>query len=84
MHFHFLAREICESRLRWYGHVMRRPKEHMTRTVLDIEPGLRGRGRPRDTWASKINQDLKPAQLDPQTTQERMAWRRMIRRADPN
>ncbi|VVC97665.1 unnamed protein product [Leptidea sinapis] len=38
-----------------------------------------------EQWRSALeNAGLRKAQIDPQTIQDRMSWRRLIRRADPN
>ncbi|CAG5046622.1 unnamed protein product [Parnassius apollo] len=42
--------KLRENRLRWYGHVMRRDDDHMTKKVMNIEEGKKGRGRPPITW----------------------------------
>ncbi|VDP40175.1 unnamed protein product [Heligmosomoides polygyrus] len=48
-----------EQRLRWYGHVLRRPEDHPTRLALDFEaPGKRPRGAPRKRWKDAIKRDL--------------------------
>lgn len=78
-----IADKLTETRLRWYGHVMRREKEHMTRYVMDIEEPKRGRGRPPTTWMGTIRNDLKRTGLQPEMTQMRPEWRRKTRRADP-
>ena len=37
-----------EGRLRWYGHVMRRPETYVGWRVMNMDPpGARGRGRPK-------------------------------------
>ncbi|KAJ8723771.1 hypothetical protein PYW07_007751 [Mythimna separata] len=78
-----IEEKLSETRLRWYGHVMRRSEDHMTRQVLHIGTGPKKRGRPLLTWLSVISNDLKKAQIDDSTTQNRNVWRRMTRRADP-
>ncbi|XP_059051511.1 uncharacterized protein LOC131846264 [Achroia grisella] len=78
-----IQEKILESRLRWYGHVMRRPSDHMTRTVLDISTQLRRRGRPHLTWMSVIERDIKSAKITSLTSQDRTSWRRLTRLADP-
>ncbi|XP_063532028.1 uncharacterized protein LOC134742772 [Cydia strobilella] len=76
--------KLEETRLRWYGHVMRRPPDHMTQKVLHIYPPPSARrGRPRQTWMATINRDLKKAKIPAQTTRDRQSWRRITRRADP-
>ncbi|KAH0461941.1 hypothetical protein IEQ34_009516 [Dendrobium chrysotoxum] len=45
--------KIRESRLRWFGHVKRRPPDDPVRKVevLDLTYVKKGRGRPKKTWA---------------------------------
>lgn len=75
--------KLRENRLRWYGHVMRRDDDHMTKKVLNIEENRRGRGRPPMTWMQTIKNDLKDSSINEQTTHNRTVWRRHTRRADP-
>ncbi|XP_039748082.1 uncharacterized protein LOC120625171 [Pararge aegeria] len=75
--------KMQESRLRWYGHVMRRDKSHMTQRVMAIDEGKRGRGRPLTTWTRTVFNDMKTLGLTPEMTQDRIKWRTSIRRADP-
>ena len=43
-----LGMKTREGRLRWYGHVMRRDKEYVGRSMMEMELlGRRRRGRPR-------------------------------------
>ncbi|CAB3246594.1 unnamed protein product [Arctia plantaginis] len=63
---------------------MERPSSDMTRKVLDIETKPQGRGRPRITWTSVVNRNLKEAHVNKEMTQDRAAWRHMIRRLTPN
>ncbi|XP_068227987.1 uncharacterized protein [Palaemon carinicauda] len=45
-----LSDKIQESRLRWYGHVMRRYKQYIERRVLEMEVrGTRRKGRPKQS-----------------------------------
>ncbi|XP_063545767.1 uncharacterized protein LOC134753760 [Cydia strobilella] len=78
-----LPEKITKGRLRWFGHVMRREPEHMTRKVLDMFPTQSRRGRPRLTWLAKVKRDMEEAQIPPEMTQDREAWRNITRRADP-
>lgn len=75
--------KLTENRLRWYGHVMRRPEEHVVKTALSLPENKRGRGRPPLTWWTSMTKLLKKEQLPDPTTLDRMSWRREIRRADP-
>jgi len=50
--------KICESRLRWYGHVQRED-DHCVKRILEAEVyGRRNRGRQRKRWINTISQDL--------------------------
>ncbi|XP_061704210.1 uncharacterized protein LOC133515655 [Cydia pomonella] len=76
--------KLEETRLRWYGHVMRRPPNHMTQKVLQIyPPPSTRRGRTRQTWMATINKDLNNAKIPVQTTRDRLFWRKITRRVDP-
>ncbi|XP_063358836.1 uncharacterized protein LOC134648275 [Cydia amplana] len=79
-----ITNKVTESRLRWYGHVMRRPEDHVVRQALAL-PNREAsrRGRPKATWWSTVTRDLERAQLTPKTTQDRRSWRMRTRRADP-
>ncbi|KAL4714789.1 hypothetical protein ACJJTC_002648 [Scirpophaga incertulas] len=43
-------------------------KDYMTKSALDMSTQPRGLGRPRLTWISVVNRDLKNGELTPQTT----------------
>ena len=43
-----LGMKMRESRVRWYGHVMRRDQKYVGRKIMEMElPGKRRRGRPK-------------------------------------
>ena len=46
---------VRQSRLRWYGHVMRRDMTNGIRRVLDVDVGVVVRqGRPRLEWRKEV------------------------------
>ena len=47
-----ISKKVQESRLKWYGHVLRREDEYVGKRVMAMEvPGNRKRGRPnRGGW----------------------------------
>ena len=49
--------KMRENRLRWFGHIQRRPINTPVRKsdAIHIEDNARGRGRPK--WETKINLD---------------------------
>ena len=58
-----ITTHLMQKRLRWYGHVRRRDDSHMTRTVLDMEVGVRSRGRPTLIYMDTIRRDIKKNEL---------------------
>ena len=43
-----ISKKVQESRLKWYGHVLRREDEYVGKRVMAMEvPGKRRRGRPK-------------------------------------
>ena len=73
-----------KSRLKWYGHVLRREDEYVCRRVMAMEvPGKRRRGRPKRRWLDSIRNDLSERELSREDTQDRAKWRRLIRHIDP-
>ena len=43
-----ISKKVQESRLKWYGHVLRREDEYVGKRVMAMEvPGERRRGRPK-------------------------------------
>ncbi|XP_047999834.1 uncharacterized protein LOC125236958 [Leguminivora glycinivorella] len=75
--------KMTESRLRWFGHVMRRDEEYPVKKALAILDKKRGRGKPPTTWWTTVSKEIQRAQLNTQTTQDRVSWRLRTRRADP-
>jgi hypothetical protein len=58
-----IEKKLIQHRLRWFGHVQRRPpKASVRRGVLertDIVKRERGRDRPKMTWDKAVKRDLK-------------------------
>ncbi|VDP04339.1 unnamed protein product [Heligmosomoides polygyrus] len=74
--------KMREQRLRWYGHVLRRPEDHPTRLALDFEaPGKRPRGAPRKRWKDVIKRDLAEVGATAVDALDRMRWRQITRTA---
>ena len=75
---------IAESRLRWYGHVVRMDEEeNVKRAWLEPVRGRRSRGRQRIRWRDKVSSDLEKRGLVEDDAYERNSWRRRIKAADP-
>ena len=54
-----IEEKLTQHRLRWFGHVQRRPPETPVRSgVLErIDNVKRGRGRPKLTWDESVKRD---------------------------
>jgi len=62
-----IVEKLVENRLRWFGHVERRPVDTVVRRVDQMKESQvkRSRGRPRKTIRETIRKDLKVNELDP-------------------
>ncbi|GKF20328.1 hypothetical protein Tco_0068966 [Tanacetum coccineum] len=69
-----------EGRLRWVGHVRRRPQSAPVRRVEAlVVDGLRRRGRPKLRWEDIVKLDMKELLLSEDMTSNRNEWRARIR-----
>ncbi|GKD28592.1 hypothetical protein Tco_1239370 [Tanacetum coccineum] len=69
-----------EGRLRWFGHVKRRPQSAPVRRVEPLTVnGARRRGRPKLRWVDRLKTDLKELLLSEDMTSDRSEWRTRIR-----
>ena len=78
--------KVREGRLRWYGHVQRRPLEAPVRAWEDIliPNTRRGRGRPRITWTEVVRNDILHLRLQESLISNRAVWKSEIHIVDPN
>ncbi|CAN6543933.1 unnamed protein product [Malus baccata var. baccata] len=77
--------KMRENRLRWFGHVQRRPTDAPIRRCdygTEVQ-GRMGRGRPRKTLEETLRKDLEYLDLTEDMTQDRAQWRSKIHIADP-
>ena len=79
-----IVEKMVESRLRWFGHVCRRPVEAPIRRMDQIEGSTltRGRGRPRKTIGETVKKDLHVNGLNINMIYDRALWHRLIHVAD--
>uniref|UniRef100_A0A7I4Y3C4 Ribosome biogenesis regulatory protein n=1 Tax=Haemonchus contortus TaxID=6289 RepID=A0A7I4Y3C4_HAECO len=74
--------KMREQRLRWFGHVLRRPKSHPIREAMEFEAkGKRPRGAPKKRWRDVIKRDLAEDKVAAEDAVDRMEWRRLTRAA---
>ena len=55
-----MSDKMRESRLRWFGHVQRRPMTTLVkwRKTIQVEGVRRTKGRPKLTWVELIKRDM--------------------------
>ena len=71
-----IVTQVKRSRLRWYGHVLRRGDMEGIKRVMAFEvEGVRGRGRPRLQWKEQMENDRVKAGLEGVQANNRPAWR---------
>ena len=80
-----IEEKIIQNRLRWFGHLQRRPPEAPVRTgiIRRIENTRRGRGRPRLTWNEAVKRDLKEWNIAKESASNRSAWKLAIHVPEP-
>ena len=70
-------KKLVQHRLRWFGHVQRRPPEAPVRSgILSQDSNVkRGRGRLKLTWVESIKGDLKGWNILKDLALDRSAWK---------
>ncbi|GKE33156.1 hypothetical protein Tco_1452478, partial [Tanacetum coccineum] len=69
-----IINKMREGRLRWFGHVKRRPQSVLVRRVeVMVVEGSRRRGRPKLRWEDRLKQDMKGLLLSEDMTSDRNA-----------
>ncbi|KAI0977758.1 hypothetical protein GJ496_008617 [Pomphorhynchus laevis] len=79
-----IADKLRESRLRWYGHVMRADVNTLAQAPFQIEvDGKRPIGRPQKRWMDTLLKDMKMVGLTPKDAAKKAFWRQRSWQADP-
>ncbi|KAG2620444.1 hypothetical protein PVAP13_3NG111520 [Panicum virgatum] len=80
-----IEEKLTQHRLRWFGHVQRRPPEApVCNGVLEqVDNVKRGRGRPKLTWDESVKRDLKDWNISKEIALDRSAWRLAINVPEP-
>jgi hypothetical protein len=80
-----IQEKLVQHRLRWFGHIQRRPPEASVRSGILSRPEntRRGRGRPRLTWEETIKKDLKEWNIPKELVLDRTAWKIAIHVPEP-
>ena len=84
-HVRRLGDKLRESRLRWFGHVMRRKEEkYIGRKMLQIAYSrCKRRGRPRRKFMDAAREDMKVAQVEENDASDRVKWKKATCCGDP-
>ncbi|KAJ4744373.1 Retrovirus-related Pol polyprotein from type-1 retrotransposable element R2 [Rhynchospora pubera] len=80
-----IEEKLIQHRLRWFGHIQRRPPEVPVRIGIlnHFENTRRGRGRPRLTWEEAVKRDLKEWNVSKELAIDRSAWKLAIHVPEP-
>ena len=71
---------IIQSRLRWYGHVMRGDIDSQIQEVMEDEiTGKRKKGRPRKSWENCMKKDMEQYSLRREDGSDQKKLREQIR-----
>ncbi|KAJ7976901.1 Retrovirus-related Pol polyprotein LINE-1 [Quillaja saponaria] len=81
-----IEEKMRENRLRWFGHIQRRPMDAVVKQGDMVQvPGVRqGNGRPKLTWGAVIEKDMAVLGINENLVLDRYEWRKRIHIADPN
>ena len=77
--------KLVQHRLRWFGHIQRRPAEAPVRSGVIRRSGneKRGRGRPNLTWEESVKRDLKNWCITKELALDRREWKLAIHVPEP-
>jgi hypothetical protein len=72
--------QLVQHRLRWFGHIQRRPTEAPVRSGVIRQSGneKRGRERPNLTWEESVKRDLKDWCITKELALDRREWKLAI------
>jgi hypothetical protein len=74
-----------QHRLRWFGHIQRRPTEALIHNRIIRRTGneKRDRGRPNLTWKEFVKRDLKNCCITKELALDRREWKLAIHVSEP-
>jgi len=80
-----IEEKLIQHRLRWFGHVQRRPPEApvRSRVLKRVNKVKRGKGRPKLTWDESVKRDIKDWNISEEVALDRSAWKLAINVPEP-
>ena len=79
-----LGDKLRNARLRWYGHVKRREKGYVGKTMMELAvPIRRKRGRPRRRWMDLAREDMERIGAKEGDEVDREKWKIPLRCSGP-
>ena len=81
-----IEEKMRETRLRWFGHMRRRPRNAHVRRVDEMKQLVkkRGKGRAKKILGETLKFDIKYMGLNEDMTKDRNTWKSRIHVADPS
>jgi len=80
-----IEEKLVQHRLRWFGHIQRRPQDAPVRSGITgrADNVKRGRGRPKLTWEEAVKRDMKDWGIVKELAMDRGAWKSAIHVPEP-
>jgi hypothetical protein len=80
-----MEEKLIQYRLRWFGHVERKPLEAPVSSGIlkHYSNGKRGRGKPKLTWEEAVKDDLKGWNIPKDSALNQSAWKTTIHMLEP-
>ena len=80
-----IEEKLTQHRLRWFGHIQRRPPEPPVRSgvLKRVNKIKRGRGRTKLIWDESVKRDLKDWNISEEVALDRSAWSLAISVPEP-
>ena len=74
-HVDSMKNKVRETRLRWYGHILKRKNSYVGKRMIAISvPNKRKRGRPKRKFMDGIKEDMKVVEVNEEDAINREKW----------